>query len=314
MDKSPVMNYTRILFTFLVFSMLHPLQGQKIKLSFELEPGTSYKIVLNNSISFDQEIMGINYTTDTKISNELVTEIAGKSKDGGYHLKCNYSRMEFSLASPRLDLEMSSESSDTSNPMNIMMKSLIGKNFTRIVSAKDETTDITGLDELIMDELNNINLPLEQKGEFKEYFLQSFGENAIEEAFRQNSSFYPDNTISPGDEWYVNMITDSYGIPMHLILNIKFREKSRDHAIFIAEGILAAKSDKSDKDTNTSYSLEGTQVSEVRINLKTGLIDNNITTQFIKGTISIADPDSTGSIQIPMAIKSRSTREIINKF
>jgi hypothetical protein len=305
------MHYIRLFICLLTVFPLFHVHAQKVKISLNLKHGLTFQTELSSSISFMQEFMGINYTTDTKISNVVNIKVNDIVNSSDYSCIANYSQMEFAMKSLLMDLDMSSQSRDTTNPMNIMMRSLVNNNFIQIVSSKGYIREIRGLDELILQKLEKIALVDEQKDEFKRNFLESFGEKAIKENNLQNSVFYSDSLVGAGDSWFRSMTISPYGIPMHLLLDVKLKEVSESYAIFITEGILAA---RKNNDTNShvepylSYDLAGTQISEVRINLHTGIIENSITTQFIHGKVSTPDNNSPGKyIEIPLKIKSRST-------
>ena len=255
--------------------------------------------------------MGINYTTDTKISNVVNVKVNEIDDNSDYRCIVNYSLMEFSMVSLMMDLDMSSQSGDTTNPMNIMMRSLVNNNFNQTISSKGNIREISGLDEIILQKMEKISLADEQKEEFKRNFLESFGEKAIRENNLQNSVFYPDSLVGSGDSWFITMTISSYGIPMHLLLDVKLKELTGNHAIFITEGILAARKNNESGnriEPGISYDLAGTQVSEVKINLQNGIIENSITTQFIHGKVSAPDANSPGNyIEISLKINSRST-------
>ena len=310
------MNIRGFILSICIIFNLFSAQAQKIKISLNLEPEFVFETELINSISFIQEIMGINYTTSTNISNVLISKVIKNTIDTGYALKSNYSRMEFSLINNGMDLKMSSEANDDDNPMNSMMKLLIEKNFVQTISIKGDVWKTLGLDELILNVLDSIDLSTDQLREFKDAFIQSFGAETLAETFMLNSAVYTDSLVEVGDSWVKNFIINPYGIPMNLKLNIMLKHLLGDYATFITEGILVAKNDYLNIDTLVSfpYQLEGTQVSEIKINLRNGLIENNITTQFIQGKISIMSQDSSGNIDIPMNIKSRSTMRSTPKY
>lgn len=302
------MRFSRfILFPILLFFGLS-LQAQKVLIRLKLQPGSSYRTELTRSVSFIQEFMGISYTTDTRITSVLNTEVTGFSTETGYEMKSGYSLIDFIMKAHMLDIDMSSLSGDTANPMNRMMKSLVGQNFTQLITEKNEFSAISGLDELIDLQIDQLNMPEEQRKEFEKNFLDSFGEKAIREYGIQNYVFYPDDSVSAGDDWFRSLIISPYSIPMHLLVDVKLKEITGDLAVFISEGTLAARKTDLPRGPGdpASYDLAGTQVSEVKINLKNGLIVNSISSQFINGKVNTYDPDFPGQvIEIPLRIKSR---------
>jgi hypothetical protein len=304
------MYHSKIIFFILIsFTFLHS-PAQKVKIALNLNQDFSWQTELSSSISFTQEFMGIIYTTDTKISNVFNTKVTGTS-NSSYNCIANYSQMEFFMKSLLMDLDMSSESADTTNPMNIMMRSIVNNDFRQILSKDGTVREIQGLDLLISENLKKIHLEEEQKEEFKKNFLDSFGEKAIMENNLQNSVLYSDSLVSAGDKWFRSMTISPYGIPMHLLLDIKLKEVANGNAIFITEGMLAARmnSEANGRSEQTpSYDLSGSQVSEIKINLKNGIIEKSITTQYIQGKVSAPDNNAQGKyIEIPLKIVSRST-------
>jgi len=287
-----------------------PVQAQKITINFKPEPGFSYQTELSSSINFIQEFMGISYTTSTKINLVIDNEVSFFAEESGYQIKSKYARIDFSMKGHMLDLEMSSLSEDTTNPMNIMMRSLIGQQFIQYISYQAELLAIDGLEELINHQLDKLNLQEEQKKEFGRNFHDSFGEEAIRENISRNIIYYPADAVQAGDDWFRSLTIRPYGIPMHLLINVKLKELTEGTAVFISEGTLAARRNDISPNVKTdpSYDLAGTHISEVRINLKNGLIMNSITTQFIHGKVNTPDPNFPDkSIEIPLRIESRYT-------
>ncbi len=303
------MHNLRIFIWILIIGPVLQIDAQKSKLTVNLESGFSYETEITSSISFVQEFMGISYTTDTRISNVIISEVTDDHNNSGFILKSNYKHMSFSMKSLMIDLEMSSDSKNMTNPMNIMMKSLVGKPFYQTISSEGKLADIQGLDELIQQQLEKINLPEEQKAEFRQNFLDSFGEKALTDITLQNSIVYCDSAFDVGDSWFRSLTIKPYGIPMHLMVNVSVKEISDGYATFIAEGTLAARKISVQDETATStitYDLAGTEVSEIKIDLTKGLIVKSISTQFIHGKVNTSDKDTPGKvIEIPLKINSR---------
>jgi hypothetical protein len=287
------------------------LKAQGSRIVLDLRPGTSFQTQVISSVSFTQEFMGISYKTDTRINNLIKTEVIRQSDATSFDFRSSYSRMDFSMKSDMLDMEMSSLSNDSTNPMNVIMRSLIGRTFSQVISKNGELVKINGLDEVIENQIRLLDLPEEEKAEFRKNFLESFGEKSLREYHIMSCIYYSDKLTNPGDDWYKSFMINPYGIPMHLLVNVRLKEITNNIAVFISEGSLAARNMNIPPNTIgnfASYDLSGTHTSEVRINLSTGLIVSNQTAQFINGRISTYDPEIAGkTIEIPMKIESRTT-------
>jgi hypothetical protein len=286
--------------------------SQGIRLAINLPEGYRFNTEASVDLSIEQEFMGIRYNTQMEINTLMLLEVTGIDADSNYILSAIYQRMNIRVISVLVNMEVSSESLNPADSLSLIIRNLRGKEFRIILNRKGEMVDITGLDELIREISFSSNLPNEQKIEFTQNLIQSLGKEALQDNYRSNSSFYPDQNVKETDQWEFGLTIMKNGIPMRLNSHIKLKDISKNKAILVSEGRISSQRNYIDQSSilspDQTYYLTGSEVSEVKIDLKTGLILESIVSQNITGSIKTAsEEDKTQEILIPFKITSRST-------
>ncbi len=298
----------------ILFSATFFISGftQGIKLSLQLPEGYRFTTETSVNLIVEQEFMGIRYNTQMEIATVMHLQVNGIDSDTSYLLSASYQKMDIRVSSILINMEVSTEWVNSQDSLSSVLRSILGKEFTMILSGKGEAIDIFNLDEMISQTVAESGLPEEQKIEFSRNLIQSVGEDAVLDNYRNNSSFYPSSAIKVRDQWDSRMNFVKSGIPMELSNHIKVKELTRESVILASEGRISSqianKSQNLPSSPDQTFKLIGNEVSEKIIDIKTGLILESIVSQNVSGTIrSPSENAGEEEMVIPFKIISRCT-------
>jgi len=281
------------------------LSAQTVKPELQLYPGLQYATVVSNDINFEHECMEIKYSTHMQTQTQLDAMVNQETDSLKYDVNASYGRIDFSMATMLLNLDMSSASGNLDDPMNRVLNSLTGKVFNMDLEKNGSGISIGNLDSIITVSVANSVLNEEEKLELRSNMVESFGSKALKDEFSQNSAYYNEFPVSEGDSWVRSITISTYGIPMNLITVVIIKDITRNTIKFQAEGTLAARNNEAGPE-GILYDLSGTQVSEVSMDRKTGLILESHTSQYIHGKVITSDEnDKNLNLEFPIKINSR---------
>jgi hypothetical protein len=298
-----------VLVLLFVFSSV---DAQRTRLALNLPAGYKYTTETSANLIVEQEYMGIRYNTQMVISTSMNLQVKGLESDSGYTISASYQKMNIRVSSLLINMEVNSESSLSGDSLSILLHSLLGKEFVIFLSSRGDIKDITGLDEMIGETILSGNLPDEQKFEFMRNLVQSLGKEAIIDNSRSFSSFYPDFPVKASDQWNYRINMLKSGIPMELSSYIRLKSINRNLATIVSEGTIKAQLKSRDQyqvpGTNQIYNLSGNEVSEIKMDIRTGLIRESIISQNASGSIRTPSEDKEEKEQImPFKFNSRVT-------
>ncbi len=286
--------------------------AQSVNLTVNLTEGFRYNTETTVNLTVEQEFMGILYNTQMDIVTVIQMQVQGIDADSNYILSASYQKMDIRVSSLLINMEVSTESVIRGDSLSNLLKALRGKEFKILLSRKGEIFDIIGLDEMINETILSGSLQEEQKIEFTRNLIQSLGKDAVLDNYRSIRSFYPDNPVKAHDQWDYHMNVIKSGIPMELNSNIRLKEITKEMAILGSEGRINSQNLKNEKNPavlpSPVYYLLGNEISENKIDIRTGLLMESIVSQNITGTIKTpSEENNDQEMMIPFKIISRST-------
>jgi len=286
--------------------------AQSSQLSVDLPVGYIFSTETTSNLVVEQEFMGIQYNTQMETGSTIRFQVSSFNGDSAYFLSASYEKMNIRVTSLLINMEVNSESIVSGDSLSVLLSLLKGKAFFVKLSKKGEITEVSGLDEMIIETVKSSGFSEEERYEFTRNLIQSLGTEAILDNYRSNKAFYPEVNVKTTDQWDFEMALFKNGIPMKLSSHIRLKELSKNTAILVSEGKIS--SDNSQKQTESSlppeqlYYLVGSEVSEIKINTRTGLIRESIVSQNITGTIKTISAEGSPDVAlIPFKIISRIT-------
>lgn len=284
--------------------------SQGILLKLNLSKGYQFETETMVNLMVEQEFMGIRYNTMMDINTEQKFRVDYYDVDSNIVFISSYIRTKISVSSLLVNMEVNSESGNSSDSLSSVLSSICGKDFRIVMNRKGEIIRILGLNEIIENTVTESNLKVDQKEEFARNLVQSLGEEALMENYNTNRVFYPDFPVESGDSWQLNQTFVRSGIPMDLNAWIHFRGFNKGVATLKSEGSITSRNFKesSGKSMNPGnpYRISGNEISDKKIDIKTGLILESIVSQNISGSIITKSPDDLQQdITVPFRLISR---------
>lgn len=277
--------------------------GENGKLMIKFKKGDSYKVEANNSSKTKMTISNQNNENDEiekYVYNFKITDI---DKDNTYTINSTIKSIYFKSTGSGGTYEYDSLRDTAKNDINsMMMTSFIGKSFTIKITPTGEVKEVTGFDELINTQIDNLPLGDEYKTTEKNILKQFFGKDSLKQQVEQMFKVYPDKKVNVGDKWSTKMST-SLGIPM--IIDSTFQLKEEKDAIATVSEYSKIYVDQNKKTVkidgmNEKANVSGVQNSTIKINENSGLIIDQEITQKLTGTIGMNKDKQSASQTVPV--------------
>ena len=256
-------------------------QKDAVTLAFNLQKGKTYDYSMDYDM--EQEVQGQEINTKLKGSYDIgVTEDDGKVKT----LKVTYNRIAMNVAMPGTNMEIDSEKADTSNKgeindpgqlMNSMFGALKGKSFFMKVDKEGQVLEVTGLDDIAQAMIGSMNIKEEMKPMAQQAFAQQFNEQSIKDMFSQSFNIFPNKEIKVGDTWEKSI---SGTAAMPISMKTTYTVKSID-------GNTVTLNSDSNLDLGADSQMTGNQTGTLKVNAKTGLVEDASFEQKITGQMSM---------------------------
>jgi len=283
---------------------------QSIFLRVILPEGFGYTTETTVNLTVEQEFMGIRYNTQMDINTLMQLKVQGIDADNNYLLSASYKRMDIRVSSLLINMQVNTESIIPGDSLSSLLRSLKGKEFKVILSGKGEFLNIIGLDEMISETILTGNENDSEKIEFNRNLIQTLGKEAFLDNYRSISTLYPDIPVKEQDQWKTALNIIKSGIPMEINSSVRLKEITRDIAVLFSEGRIKTLNEKilnnQENKPTPVYYLIGNEISENKIDRKTGLLLESIASQNITGTIKTpATEENAEEMVIPFKIISR---------
>ncbi len=285
----------------------------KIQLAFHLEKGQSYKLVMTTDQEIVQQVPGrgeMKVQQTTSIGYTFaVTDVDDK---GTATIDVTFGPVSMKVDTGMGTFEYDSEDAPDEIPASAQnMAALVGKSFTMKLATDGETLEVTGVDELLDELLELIDLP---EGPIKQRMTEDvkkqFGEAGLKESMGNMIGIFPDEPVGIGDSW-ARIVTITAGFP--IIVETTYTLAGRDDGVATIE-IEATMKPNPDAEPismgpmTMRYELEGTQEGTLKIDEATGWYVEGTMDQDLKGQLVMSGiPGQEGELPIPMTIKSTIT-------
>jgi len=188
------------------------------------------------------------------------------------------------------------------------MAAIGNKPFYVELTARGKVIAVKNLDKIIADVFNDFGqIDAAKKEQIKSRFIQSFGENTFRGSLETGVAIFPNNAVAKNDKWTVN---SSLYAPAKVNIKTVYQlvDITGDILVVHGEGIITTNDNAKPEDANGTpmkYNLNGGTVSDIKINKKTGWINELKVKQLTEGNLEIMDsPKTPGRMTIPMMFKT----------
>lgn len=299
----------KVLFFLIPFCLLYArkeTQAQAISLKFHPPVGTVYVSEFDIQTDIDQTIMGIEQNVNAKTFMVLKSTVL-ESHENFCLLEMVYQRLAIETKTAFFSMIIDSESDDGENPANSVLKKLTGQKFIAKINHKGELESIEGMEELFRTIMDDFQGDPEAAPEYKMLMEQSFGYDNLSQNFNQITPTFPEKMVKTGESWeYTSSINSS---DFQLDLKTSARLESIENGlarIMVNSGLeTPVNNEMMVQGINANFNMEGSQISEILIDISTGIPINSIINQEMEGLIEMnMEAAGTENMTVPMKIKS----------
>lgn len=281
------------------------LQAQKHEIVLNLEKGKEYhqNSVVKSTVS--QSVMGQQMTISTTISSNLVYKVVGIGADY-YDMEVRYTKMAMEMEMPMMGaMSYSSEDPEEGDLFSLIFSQMTNVPFGVRLSRIGEVLAIENMEAVFEPIMNSEMVPPAQRDEIKAQLSQSYGEEGLRSQLTSLLGVMPAQPVAIGESWDRNTrVINQMVMDVHTTYTLA----EKTPAYFLIKGTSQIQS--ADKDIplqtqgmNMYFDLNGTMVSEIRLDARTGWITRSTTSQEITGEAELeANEMMPEGMKIPMHI------------
>lgn len=295
----------KIIFLFALLMAFQASFAKKLNLKLNLKEGETYQQVMVSKTKVAQEIMGQKIDiqmTMTSTTSFKVVEIT----DGNYNMEVSYDEMSMNMEMPQGSQNYSSESTVQDDPISSVLSSLIDRKFSITMNKKGEVLEVEGMDEMMASMFDKIGKGNPQIQQMQEQFKNAFGEDAFKGNFEKTTAIYPEGKIKKGAEWEKES-SQSIGFTINSKSKYKLVDFNRAVASVTGSSILETPEDSQILEMGPmkmQYDLKGEMKTEMKIDIKTGWIQEAQMSQKLDGEITMTGENIPEPMKLPMKMKS----------
>lgn len=297
-----------LLLSFLCFALL--LQAQKSDLSLHLETGKTYQTKSVSLGTINQELMGNKMTIDMEITAAINFNIQSQTAET-IDMEVRYSDMLMQIKAAQVNMKVSSDSLDSSNPLSGMLVKMTEQPFYLKINHKGEVLEVRDMDKLMNSMIEAMaDIPAMQRAQLQKQMEDSYGEDALKNNLANMLTIFPAEPVAPGDSWTMQSTINS---GMMLLLNTTYTLKGEEGSCYIiaSTGTMITPENAPAIDAGgmkMDFVMNGSFESELKIDKKSGWLVAGTSTQNIDGHAKIeASEQLPNGMEIPMKIVNSSS-------
>ena len=297
----------KIFYLFVAFILLTSYQSKKVDLGLNLTKGEIYYQTMNSNMTITQTINGTLVNVIMGINGKMSYKVTDV-QDSGYNMEVRYENLSMKIGMANTVKEFSSEKNDETDIISELLGILKNKPFFVKMSRTGKVSEVRNIETIFAQLFDKFpQLTAAQKQQIQDQLMQAYGEKAFKGNLEMISAIFPDSPVSKGDKWPVNIQLES-GMACKLETVYELTDIGRTYYQLSGNTIMESADKDAYIETNgmpLKYDLQGTMLSDIKINKKTGWIMNATITQAIKGTAYIKDnPKMPGGMTIPITMNS----------
>ncbi len=282
--------------------------AQKSKILLNLKLDSTYYLNQNSNLTITQEIPGHTQVITTLVGG-LVAHKVTLIKDTLYEMAVQYESflMKMEMGGNTL-MSVDTKNSDSQDVMNKIMRGMLHKPITIVITRKGKVLDVKNLNNLYAGMFDRFPEVTEaQKVQIQAQVEKSFGEKAFRNNIQDAFAVLPDAAVEVNDTWVSDTNLETVAIAK---IKTNYRLTSINDNTYVIHGDAAVTSaGKADFVLSNSLpmrynNMKGTYAVDIKLDKVTGWITESKTTKSISGDMEIKDnPKLPGGITFPMAIE-----------
>jgi hypothetical protein len=298
------------LIIFCLISSVTASLAQKVKPLLHLAKGQTYYLSSFGTTAITQGINGRENRVSVALSFTMAFKVIDV-KDTSYEMEVSYQSLDMKIGIADTTIDMNSNDNNKADTASLLVAQMMNKPFNITLSATGKVRSIKNMDRIIAGAFDAFpKIDSAKKKLIKNQFEQSFGENALKGSLETGTAIFPQMAVAKNDTWTVNT---RMTLPVTTNVETVYRlvDLSGDFYQVHGDGDLMGDAALKPVEINgmpAKYSINGTMLTDIKIDKKTGWIFEAKIRQLLDGNIEIIDnPKTPGGMTIPMIFNTEIT-------
>lgn len=281
--------------------------GQKAKLSLNLEQDESYKQINHSEVNINQDVYGMKMNIVMVMDGSTSYLVKEVSKEG-YDMELRYDWMSMTMKMPQATMEFSSEKDDESDLFSSILAQMKDKPIKLKMDKRGKITEIEDVEAMWNDVIDLFDqFPQQEREQVKAQILNAYGGKALSGSIEAITAIFPEKRVKKGAQWNIINQTEA-GMATTVTTDYTYEGMEGEYAIISGQGTVVTTDKDAYVETNgmsMKYDLSGSSSSMIKMDKKSGWIYEAIVDQSIGGNATIkANDQLPEGMTIPMTIKN----------
>jgi hypothetical protein len=283
-----------------------PSFSQTYSIEYSLEKGDVFNTRLISEVHISQTVMGIEQNISMNMETDFFHEVTAINENNTYTLNSEYRRMALKITSSFFSIEIDTDKPSQNDILKQVMQNALNIPFQIQMTNKGYILDITGLDAIMKGLYEGSNSDLMQQEQISQLLSKNLGKENLQQSLIHFLSPYPDHPVHINETWKLGYKTSLEEIVLEFNGFGKLVEVSPKYFLIRIQGNLSTLSAELNDENGQVINLQGTQLTEIMVDRKTGWPIKSNANQDIAGNIQVKNPDDgSEAIEIPMQMKLR---------
>lgn len=276
-------------------------------LNLNLAQGKEYRQNSDVKMAMTQDVMGQTIEVVATVTGKMVYTVKSVTPTG-YEMDVRYENMAMEMKMPQASMKFSSDAPKEGDMMSQVLAGMINKPFQAQISKTGKVLSVKNIDALFTSSFEKLpNITEDQKAQVKAQLSQSYGEKAFISNLEMMLAIYPEKPVKVGEKWTAqNKLKSS--ISANINTTYSYTEDGADFRKIHGESKITAEDTGEYTVSNgmeMKFAMNGTMVSDIKVDKKTGWILEAKISQDIAGDANIkGNAQMPDGMTIPMTIKT----------
>lgn len=276
----------------------------KVLLRLNLQKGTTYEMTMITNNIIDQEMMGQNMKMDQKMEMGFSYEVLDVLPNENFEVEYAVLRMKLNMNINGQAVNMDSESTDDSNPMNKSLKDLVNIKIKMEMTPRGSIENVEGLDQYAKQLSGN-----KQLAQTMPMFIndKNFGTFV-----GQTFNYFPENEVETGEKW-----TSTFYLPsmmnMETTMNFEVASIEKEKVVLNVTSDVNINSPIEQSGFKMDVKMTGTQTGTMTIDPSDGWVRESDLAQKFDMNMKMKNPQSGEDMEIPMLMNAVTKITVVKK-
>lgn len=277
-------------FTLLLLLLTFSSYAQKAKLELKLQKDSIYYLTVNAKMDIDQLIQGTHQIVKTTITGRTAHKIVAV-QDTIYDMDVIYKSLAMNMEMGGKAMSFDSEG-DTTNIFSKVMKNMVGKSFTIIMSKRGQIIAVKNTEHMFESIFNGFpQLDEQKKAQLLTQLQQSFGAKTIKGNLQESFVIFPKTAIAVKSSWINQTNLEAAAISAKTKTTFTLDNITDDSYEISGNALITPDKAPAYKNTNNFFmrllNVTGTNITKIKIDKKTGWISQSTINKNIKGDVEL---------------------------